>query len=47
MFALRARRKVITEKDFLDAVQKVVSSAELFCFTLLLFDFPGEGICQV
>jgi ATP-dependent 26S proteasome regulatory subunit len=27
MFALRARRKVITEKDFLDAVQKVVSTA--------------------
>jgi ATP-dependent 26S proteasome regulatory subunit len=26
MFALRARRKVITEKDFIDAVQKVVSN---------------------
>ena len=33
MFALRARRKVITEKDFLDAVQKVVKGYAKFSST--------------
>lgn len=28
MFAIRARRKTVTEKDFLDAVNKVTFAAE-------------------
>ena len=33
MFAIRARRKVATEKDFLDAVNKVVKSLNKFSST--------------
>lgn len=33
MFAIRSRRKVATEKDFLDAVQKVIKSYAKFSST--------------
>jgi 26S proteasome regulatory subunit T1 len=33
MFAIRARRKVTTEKDFLEAVQKVIKSYAKFSST--------------
>jgi len=33
MFAIRARRKVVTEKDMLDAVQKVVKGYAKFSST--------------
>ena len=33
MFALRARRKVVTEKDFLDAVEKVIKGYRKFSST--------------
>ena len=37
MFAIRARRKTVTEKDFLDAVNKVL----IFC-PLSPFNPPGR-----
>jgi len=33
MFAIRARRKTVTEKDFLDAVQKVIKGYQKFSAT--------------
>ena len=33
MFAIRARRKVATEKDFLDAINKVIKSYAKFSST--------------
>lgn len=33
MFAIRARRKVATERDFLDAVEKVVQQGTKFSST--------------
>lgn len=33
MFAIRARRKVVTEKDFLDAIEKVVKGYQRFSAT--------------
>ena len=33
MFAIRARRKVATERDFLDAVEKVVRQGTKFSST--------------
>ena len=33
MFAIRARRKVCTEKDFLDSVQKVIKNYAKFSST--------------
>lgn len=33
MFAIRARRKIVTEKDFLDAVQKVIKAYAKFSST--------------
>jgi 26S proteasome regulatory subunit T1 len=33
MFAIRARRKVATERDFLDAVQKVIKAYAKFSST--------------
>lgn len=35
MFAIRARRKVATERDFLDAVEKVVRQGTKFSSTPL------------
>lgn len=52
MFAIRARRKVATERDFLDAVEKVVRQGTKFSSTwVLLFSAfrwcltPGIGRC--
>ena len=51
MFAIRARRKVATERDFLDAVEKVVRQGTKFSSTwVLLFTVrwcltPGIGHC--
>lgn len=36
MFAIRARRKVATERDFLDAVEKVVRQGTKFSSTYVL-----------
>lgn len=33
MFAIRARRKIVTEKDFLDSVQKVIKAYAKFSST--------------
>jgi len=33
MFAIRARRKIVTEKDFLDAIEKVVKGYQRFSAT--------------
>lgn len=33
MFAIRARRKTVTEKDFLDAVNKVIKGYQKFSAT--------------
>lgn len=35
MFAIRARRKVATERDFLDAVEKVIRQGNKFSSTAL------------
>ena len=40
MFAIRARRKVCTERDFLDAVEKVVRQGTKFSSTSVLFRSP-------
>jgi len=52
MFAIRARRKVATERDFLDAVEKVVRQGTKFSSTwVFLFNttrwslIPGIGRC--
>lgn len=37
MFAIRARRKVASERDFLDAVEKVVRQGTKFSSTYVLF----------
>lgn len=37
MFAIRARRKVATERDFLDAVEKVVRQGTKFSSTYVVF----------
>jgi 26S proteasome regulatory subunit T1 len=33
MFAIRARRKVVTERDMLDAIQKVIKGYQKFSAT--------------
>ena len=38
MFAIRARRKVATERDFLDAVEKVVRQGTKFSSTYVIVD---------
>lgn len=40
MFAIRARRKVASERDFLDAVEKVVRQGTKFSSTCVYFSFP-------
>jgi 26S proteasome regulatory subunit T1 len=35
MFSIRARRKVATEKDFLDAVEKVIRQGNKFSSTAM------------
>jgi len=42
MFAIRARRKVATERDFLDAVEKVVRQGTKFSSTYVLSVFCDE-----
>ena len=42
MFAIRARRKVATERDFLDAVEKVIRQGTKFSSTYVLNLFFGE-----
>ena len=44
MFAIRARRKVATERDFLDAVEKVVRQGTKFSSTWVL-PFNAFGRC--
>jgi hypothetical protein len=39
MFAIRARRKVASERDFLDAVEKVVRQGTKFSSTYVSFYF--------
>jgi hypothetical protein len=39
MYAIRARRKVATERDFLDAVEKVVRQGTKFSSTLVTSSF--------
>jgi hypothetical protein len=41
MFAIRARRKVASERDFLDAVDKVVRQGTKFSSTYVLF-YPDD-----
>ncbi len=49
MYAIRARRKTVTEKDFLDAVNKVIKG-ELVLFSRIITDLLiacfalGQGI---
>lgn len=43
MFAIRARRKVASERDFLDAVEKVVRQGTKFSSTYV-FLFSNEAI---
>jgi 26S proteasome regulatory subunit T1 len=44
MFAIRARRKVATERDFLDAVEKVIRQGTKFSSTYVLnFSFTNGG----
>lgn len=50
MFAIRARRKVATERDFLDAVEKVVRQGTKFSSTYvmswdLLWAFTNGLLC--
>ena len=42
MFAIRARRKVATERDFLDAVEKVVRQGTKFSSTWVLLFNPSR-----
>ena len=42
MFAIRARRKVATERDFLDAVEKVVRQGTKFSSTYVIV---GTDLC--
>ena len=44
MFAIRARRKVATERDFLDAVEKVVRQGTKFSSTYV-FSYPFDFNC--
>ncbi|BGO97529.1 26S proteasome regulatory subunit 7 [Rhodotorula toruloides] len=39
MFAIRQRRKIATEKDFLDAVEKVIRSGQKFSSTSLYANY--------
>ena len=39
MFAIRARRKMATEKDFLEAVEKVVRAGSKFSSTALYANY--------
>lgn len=39
MFAIRARRKVATEKDFLQAVEKVIRAGSKFSSTALYANY--------
>lgn len=41
MFAIRARRKVASEKDFLDAVEKVIKQGSKFSSTALYQNYVG------
>jgi len=43
MFAIRARRKVATERDFLDAVEKVVRQGTKFSSTYVISLLPECG----
>jgi hypothetical protein len=44
MFAIRARRKVASERDFLDAVEKVVRQGTKFSSTYVSLFFNNETI---
>lgn len=47
MFAIRARRKVATERDFLDAVEKVVRQGTKFSSTYVYAFFLGYGTLKL
>ncbi|KAG2348597.1 26S proteasome subunit P45 [Suillus weaverae] len=44
MFAIRARRKVATERDFLDAVEKVVRQGTKFSSTTMMINLPVRAL---
>lgn len=49
MYAIRARRKVATERDFLDAVEKVVRQGTKFSSTYVcaIFDlYPSDNFSR-
>lgn len=46
MFAIRARRKVATEKDFLEAVEKVVRQGSKFSSTALC-ELPRLNLLEI
>lgn len=45
MFAIRARRKIATEKDFLEAVNKVIKSYAKFSATPRYMTYNWERAC--
>lgn len=45
MFAIRARRKIATEKDFLEAVNKVIKSYAKFSATPRYMTYNWECVC--
>jgi hypothetical protein len=47
MFAIRARRKMATEKDFLEAVEKVVRQGSKFSSTGLYAQVSGSSVWLV
>ena len=47
MFAIRARRKSVSEKDFLDSVNKVVKGYKKFSSTPKYSKFFGNGVVKV
>mmetsp|Transcript_9150 Transcript_9150/g.16688 ORF Transcript_9150/g.16688 Transcript_9150/m.16688 type:complete len:117 (+) Transcript_9150:732-1082(+) len=44
MFAIRGRRKAITEKDFLDSIEKVIKGYQKFSSTPKYMVSPSPGI---
>lgn len=48
MFAIRARRKIATEKDFLEAVNKVIKSYAKFSATprYMTYNWVFECVCS-
>ena len=47
MFAIRARRKTVTEKDFLDAVNKVEFPCKSWSYSLVTLNGLFSSLCQL